>query len=171
LINEKQLGNKSMKRSPIILFFVLFLFIGFVSCWAVDPVAAENHNTQNDSNNNNTLINHMKIKIGSKTFTAKLYDNATVTAFKDLLPLTLNMDELNGNEKYFHLSTDRPINALNPDTIHTGDLMIWGSNSLVLFYKTFSTSYSYTKLGRIEDTSGLAEAVGEGSVTVTFELE
>jgi hypothetical protein len=160
-----------MKRSPIILFFVLFLFTGYVSCGTVDSVAVDNHNTQNNFNNNDTLISHMKIRIGTKTFTAKLYNNATVTAFKALLPLTLNMNELNGNEKYFHLSTNLPTDASSPDTIHTGDLMIWGSNSLVLFYKTFSTSYSYTKLGRIEDTSGLAEAVGEGSVTVNFELK
>ena len=160
-----------MKRSPIIFLFVLFLFNGYTSCGTFDPVAADNHNTQNNVNNNDTLMIYMKIIIGSKTFTAKPNDNATVTAFKDLLPLSLNMSELNGNEKYFHLSTNLPTKASNPDTIHTGDLMIWGSNSLVLFYKTFSTSYSYTKLGRIEDSSGLADAVGSGNVTVTFELE
>ena len=116
-------------------------------------------------------MNKMKITIGAKTFTATLYDNPTVTAFKAMLPLTLEMSELNGNEKYFHLSTNLPVDAANPGTIQAGDLMLWQSNSLVLFYKTFRTSYSYTKLGRIDNASKLATAVGSESVTVRFELE
>ena len=113
----------------------------------------------------------MRIKIGSSTFTATLYDNAAATAFRGMLPMTIKMSELNGNEKYFDLSGNLPTDASNPGKIQSGDLMIYGSNTLVLFYKAFSTSYSYTRLGRINDTTGLAAVVGSGSVTVTYELE
>jgi hypothetical protein len=113
----------------------------------------------------------MKIKIGNKIFQAVLYDNATANAFKSMLPMTVNMVELNGNEKYVDLSGNLPTNASKPDTIHAGDLMIYGFNTLVVFYKTFSTTYSYTSIGKINDPSKLAAAMGSGNVTVTFELE
>jgi hypothetical protein len=143
-----------MKHSLIIIFSVLSIFTGFAA-----------------SDNPNPASNQMRIKIGSNTFTATLYDNATATAFKGMLPMTIKMSELNGNEKYFDLSVNLPTNASNPGKIEGGDLMIYGSNTLVLFYKTFSTSHSYTRLGRINDTKGLAAAVGSGNVTVTYELE
>jgi hypothetical protein len=75
------------------------------------------------------------------------------------------------NEKYFHLTTELPMDAANPGTIQAGDLMLWQANRLVLFYEAFRTSYSYTKLGRIDDDSGLATAVGSGRVKIRFELE
>lgn len=113
----------------------------------------------------------MKIKIGQRTFSATLYDNATATAFRSMLPMTVSMTDLNRNEKYSDLSRSLPASATIPRTIKAGDLMLYGSSTLVLFYKTFSTTYYYTALGRIDDVTGIADAVGLESATVTFELE
>ena len=125
------------------------------------------------SPNNASITDSMKLRItvGTNTFTATLYNNPTVTAFKTRLPMTINMIELNGNEKYFDLPNSLPTNATNPGTIQTGDLMLYGSNTLVLFYKTFSTSYNYTRLARIDNPIGLATALGSGNRTVKFEIE
>ncbi len=113
----------------------------------------------------------INIKVGDKIFPATLLDNATANEFKSMLPLTINMTELNGNEKYFRLSKNLPTNASDPKTIDNGDLMLWGSNTLVIFYRTFSTSYSYTKLGKIDDPTSLAKALGSGNVKVTIEIQ
>ena len=113
----------------------------------------------------------MKITVGSRVFVATLDTNAAAAAFKALLPLALNMHDVNRNEKAFDLSSDLPTIDVNPRTIRTGDLMIWNSRTVVVFYKSFSTSYSYTRLGQIVDPVGLAEALGAGNVTVSFELK
>jgi len=151
--------------------FVLCVFSLFGSCASSDKNGGAPSPKNNSNNNANPTGIKMKIKVGNHTFTATLYDNATTAAFKPMLPMTVNMVELNQNEKYVDLTKHLPTNASNPGTIQNGDLMLYGSNTLVLFYKTFSTSYSYTKLGRIDDVGELSDAVGSGNVTVTFELE
>ena len=110
----------------------------------------------------------IKIQIGNEVYSATLYDGAAAKAFVEMLPLTLNMSELNGNEKYFYLNTSLPASASRPSGIEEGDLMLYGDSCLVLFYESFSTSYTYTPIGRIDDPSGLAAALGSGSVQVTF---
>jgi hypothetical protein len=64
-----------------------------------------------------------------------------------------------------------PTNESNPGTIKSGDLMLYGSNTFVLFYETFSSSYSYTKLGKISNTTGLVAALGTGNVTVSISIK
>ena len=152
-------------KQLLVLFSLAMSLVSCASC-------SKNAPSKNDTNTIATQTgSKMKIKIGNSTFTATLYDNATATAFKSLLPLTVSMNELNANEKYADLSRNLPTSAANPGTIQNGDLMLYGSSTLVLFYKTFSTSYSYTKLGRIDDVSGLVAALGTGNVLVSFELE
>jgi hypothetical protein len=115
----------------------------------------------------------IKIKITGSTqiFTATLLDNNTAKAFKKMLPLTIKMNELNRNEKFGDLPDSLPTNPSIPKTITNGNLMMYGSKTLVIFYKTFTTSYSYTKLGQIDDATGLAAALGTGDTVVTFDLE
>lgn len=143
-------------------FLLLFPILMGTAC-NQDPL--EEHATEIDDAMKDTI----KITVGKKVFTATLFDNATANALKAMLPLTIAMTELNGNEKYFRFSSNLPADASNPGTINSGDLMLWGFNTLVLFYETFSTSYSYTNVGRIDDATGLAAALGAGNVTVKIE--
>jgi hypothetical protein len=113
----------------------------------------------------------MKTTVGKKTFDVIIFDSPTVIDLKKLLPLTLSMSDLNDNEKYADLPKQLTINRSHPGQIKAGDLMMYGSTTIVLFYKPLQTSYSYTPLGRIEDISGLAEAIGKGNITVSFKLE
>lgn len=106
------------------------------------------------------------IQINGKVFPAKLYQTETTKSIMQKLPLSITMDELNGNEKYYYFSESFPTESRRISEIHAGDLKLYGSSCLVLFYESFSTSYSYTSLGYLENTDGLEEALGTGSVRV-----
>lgn len=108
---------------------------------AVKSEAAEPSEKSEKSAEKEEKILNIEITVGDKTFSAKLYDNETAEKFAEMLPLTLDMSELNGNEKYFYLSGDLPTNSKCPDKINSGDIMLYGSSCLVLFYDSFSTSY------------------------------
>jgi hypothetical protein len=110
----------------------------------------------------------MWMTIGECRFAVALTDNAAARAFTAQLPLTLDMSELNGNEKHAHLPEPLPANASRPGTIRNGDLMLYGADTLVVFYVTFQSSYSYTRLGRVDDASDLPQALGPRGVRVLF---
>ena len=110
----------------------------------------------------------MWMTVGERRFAITLTDNAAARAFAAQLPLTLDMSELNGNEKHADLPKPLPANANRPGTIRNGDLMLYGADTLVVFYLTFQSSYSYTRLGRVDDPTGLAKALGRANVKVHF---
>jgi len=110
----------------------------------------------------------MWMTVGERRFAITLTDNAAARAFAAQLPLTLDMSELNGNEKHADLPKPLPANASRPGTIRNGDLMLYGADTLVVFYLTFQSSYSYTRLGRVDDPSDLPRALGPRGVRVVF---
>ena len=125
----------------------------------------------NKQKTNNTItdineVKSMKIIIDNKEYIINLEKNETVNNLINLLPLELNMNELNGNEKYVYLDKSLPTDSYKPGNIEVGDVMLYGNNCLVIFYKSFDTPYSYTKIGHIDNLPDL----GNKNITVRIEL-
>ena len=155
---------------PFIIALTLCLFVNISSCSTNDAPIVEPPNGETAGDSNTATMNEqIRIIIGNASFTATLEDNATAKAFKASLPITVNMPEHAGNEKFYYLPTALPTSTVTPGTIFAGDLMLWGNSCLVLFYETFSSPYSYTRIGKIDKPSGLSAAVGDRNITVTFE--
>ena len=149
-------GEKEMRKNSVVkVLLTALITLALCFCIPVGQVSAESGTK-------------VKIKVGSKSFNAVFYDNDTSKALLESIPMKLKMSELNGNEKYRYLSKDFPTNEKRVKRVRAGDIMLYGSDCLVVFYKSFNTTYEYTKVGRITNPKGLKKAAGKKSVTVTF---
>ena len=157
----------------ILIVIILIVIVGLILSSKIDfklnkettiPKEIES-NTKDDSKDKIDEEGEvMKVIINNKEYEIILEDNETVTALLNLLPLELNMSELNDNEKYYYLDETLPTNQIVPTRIEKGDVMLYGNNCLVIFYKTFKTSYSYTKIGHIDNLPNL----GSGNIEIKF---
>ena len=146
-MQNKMLNNYRMR---FILTFMLF----FINCNAFGD------NMQN-----------IIITIKNKKYEAILYDNSTTKELIKKFPITITMSDLNGNEKYYNFSKSFSTSSENVANINKGDIMLFGDNCLVIFYKSFSTRYRYTKLGYIKNLEDLENSLGKGDIEITFILK
>ncbi|MCD8054254.1 MAG: hypothetical protein LUF00_09450 [Lachnospiraceae bacterium] len=113
---------------------------------------------------------NMKVQIGDSVFTAALEENEAVNALVEMMeeaPVVIEMSDYSGFEKVGPLGTSLPTSN-SQTTTQAGDIVLYNGNQIVIFYG--SNSWSYTRLGHIDDLTGWEEALGSGDVTVIFSL-
>lgn len=132
------------------------------------PESGDAENGQVEEENSEMQMN---VQVGGSNFTATLEENEAVDALVDMMeqgPVTIQMSDYSGFEKVGPLGTSLPTSN-QQTTTQAGDIVLYQGNQIVMFYG--SNSWSYTRLGHIDDLTGWEEALGSGDVTVTFSLE
>ena len=133
----------------------------------VQEVQAAEQNVKEEE----TMDRKMIIEIGGNHFTATLEDNKAADTLAEMMqedPVTVQMSDYGGFEKVGDLGTELPTSN-RQTTTRAGDIVLYQGNQIVIFYG--SNSWSYTRLGRIDDLTGWETALGDGDATVTFALE
>ena len=141
-----------MKKNIIICVLAISLLIMITGCNKKESISS---NKIVEDKNSNKVINSVKAIIEKKEYTINLENNSTAKSFANMLPQELTMSELNGNEKYVYLDNTLPENSSSIKKVIAGDVMLYGNNCLVIFYKSFNTLYSYTKIGHIDNLPDL----------------
>ena len=113
------------------------------------------------------------LKVGGNTMTATLTDNEATRELTKLLEqgdITIRMSDYGGFEKVGALPQSLPTSNTHITTV-PGDIMLYQGNQMVIFYG--SNSWSYTRLGKIDDAtvSNLRQFLGNGDITLTLSLE
>ena len=113
----------------------------------------------------------MNVQIGDQSFIATLEDNTAVREFIDMMkeaPVSIDMSDYSGFEKVGSLG--RSLTTDNRQTTTgAGDIVLYNGDNIVMFYG--SNSWSYTRIGHIDDLTGWEEALGDGSITAVFSVE
>ena len=121
-----------------------------------------------------TTMDKMYITIDGKSLPVALEDNAatqTLVAALQEGDITYEAHDYGGFEKVGALGRSLPTNDTQITT-QAGDVILYSSNQIVLFYG--SNSWSYTRLGRIQySTQTELESflkAGQGNISVTLSL-
>lgn len=155
--------NKKLKISlPILIAIVISITVTTI---LIKANSSSENNQQNY--NQETRVDKIYININEQKFEVNLEDNSTTSALAKILPLEYTMNDLNGNEKYVYLDETLPTNPYEPKHIEAGDVMLFSNNCFVVFYKSFDTNYSYSKIGHIDNLPEL----DNGSLFVRLSIE
>ncbi len=109
--------------------------------------------------------------VGKNVLTIKMEDNSSAQAFVDLLQggdLTIDMHDYGNFEKVGSIGTDLPRNDKRIRT-KPGDVILYQGNQITIYYDV--NEWNFTLLGRVQNTAGLKEVLGNDKVTVRFSLE
>lgn len=127
-----------------------------------------------DTTSSQEVIKKMYISINGNKLEVTLIENSSVNALVEILKsgdITYTANDYGGFEKVGSLGYTLPKNNLQI-TAQAGDVILYSSNQIVLFYG--SNSWSYTRLGKINGYSVLELCsllgAGEGSVQITISL-
>lgn len=176
---------KRTRRFHSCVFILLLFSVGLAACGQADgqtpsqpegasPLFSPSQgeiaeaNSASAPESEQTDVSTITLSVNGKTFEAGLQNTVTAEAFLERLPLTIQMEELNGNEKYFYFSQPLPADSSQPGRVEAGELMLYGGDCLVLFYESFATSYRYTPIGKVVYPADLKAALGPGSVDITI---
>ena len=139
-----------MKTKYLIMLLVIVCTVSCKNNNINENSISQSTNERQESINGENMID-IKIIIDNKEYLLNLENSETTEEFLKLLPIELTMNELNGNEKYSYLNSTLPSDSHKIKEIKKGDVMLFGNNCIVLFYKDFNTNYSYTSIGHIDN--------------------
>ncbi len=147
------------------------LLLAAVLCSACTPANSRAEAPATSARASQTQGAAMQLTINNYSFTADLADTAAAQELRRLLPLTLTMQDHLRNEKHAELPRRLSSDDQRPGRIEAGDVMLWQGQTIVVFYESFSSPYSYTRLGKIRDTQHLKAALVADNVQVRFAMK
>lgn len=159
--------KKNKNGNNIFVYIILLIIFIFISIIIYSVVSEDKKKTQSIEEENIDLEldediviasikpfdeeETIKVLINNIEYDLKLENNISSYDLTTILPLEITMDDLNSNEKYNYLSFSLTDDDNYSGKIKKGDVMLYKTNCIVIFYKDIDTLNTYTKLGHIDN--------------------
>lgn len=143
-------------------------FTLFCVCFSMLFLTACGNQTKTESEETEQMIKQIQVQVGAYNFTATLEDNQAAKELAAMLQdgsMELYLEDYAGFEKVGSLGK-RLTRSDEQTTTECGDIVLYNGSSIVMFYG--SNSWSYTRLGRIDNLTDWEKALGAGEVTVVL---
>ena len=180
-----------MKRAFAVISLIIGMLVVLSACGIKDSASESNKNEAEESSRqvtqdakqdagsesvdgvSETENVHLSLSINGTPISVKWEDSESVDALRDLAkdkPLTIGMSPYGSFEQVGSLGSTLPSNDVQMTT-EPGDIVLYSSNQIVLFYG--SNSWAYTRLGKITDKTveELTELLGKENVDITLEMK
>ena len=156
--------NKNAKNIFVyIILLILFIFLSIIIYYVVsnnrEKIVSSSEEDRIEPNDDIVYASakpfleekHMKVIINNLEYDMELENNNASLDLLSVSPIELEMSDLNNDEKYSYLSFSLTSNDDYTGSISKGDVMLYQTNCLVIFYKDFDTTSKYTKIGHINN--------------------
>lgn len=157
-----------MKRYILIITILLLLVL--TGCSSNEEAAGESaggstdHQISQEEPTQEGETENMKLIIGEIEVPVTWEDNESVSAIKDLLPLTIQMSMYGGNEQVGSIG-QRIVSNDKQTRTKSGDIVLYTSDQIVIFYG--SNSWAYTRLGHVDlSKNEMKDLLGNGNVSI-----
>ena len=166
--------NKKGNIYIYLIFIILCIILSIIVYFAVKNNSDKSNNQENTTYEDDVVessikpfdsTKRMNVTIDGKQYEMVLENNLAALDLMSISPLEIDMEDLNNNEKYYYLSYSLSDSDVYTGKVNSGDVMLYQTNCIVIFYEDVDSDYSYIKLGHI---NGLDE-LNNGQVKVLFE--
>ena len=178
---QKKRMQKTMKKWILNAFIVLGIFMVMTGCGSrqaqnasVDSAAEEAPAVEvTEADREEVKTKMLQMMIGNTAVEVEWENNESVEALKALCenePLVIQMSMYGGFEQVGPIGERLPSDDVQTTT-SSGDIVLYASNQIVVFYG--SNSWAYTRLGHItdQDASGMTRLLSNGNVTITIRMD
>lgn len=145
----------------------------WIVCMGIVLFSCQNHHqkikSHQENNNKESHQMELTLTVSNHEFLVQLENNEATHLLLENLPMTITMEDLHRNEKYVYTDISFPTQTQSIDQIEAGDFMLFGDNCLVFFYKSFATSYQYTRLGKVKNVESFINLISQNNhVSITL---